>query len=129
MKKPITFTDLETWKECHKLAISVYVLTKKFPKEEIFGLTSQLRRASVSTTSNIAEGFGRKSIKEKSNFWQIAIGSIYEVESQLLLARDIGYIFSGDLEKVENHITSGKKLCYALIRSINQLSSPNLQLP
>ena len=63
-----SFTDLNAWKKSHILAISIYKLTKKFPKEELFGLTSQVRRAAISVTSNIAEGFGRQTYKEKYNF-------------------------------------------------------------
>ena len=87
-----SFTDLNAWKEAHELVLYVYQLTKNFPKEEQFGLTNQIRRAIVSVTSNIAEGFSRNSYKEKSQFYSIALGSVTEAQNQLLIARDLGYI-------------------------------------
>jgi len=74
-KKIKSFTDLNAWREAHKLALIVYKITKDFPKEEMFGLTSQMRRAVVSITSNIAEGFSRQSYSEKVQFYSIAQGS------------------------------------------------------
>ena len=121
-KKYSEFTDLTTWKEGHRLALLVYELTKKFPKDEVFSLTNQLRRAAVSITSNIAEGFGRRHVKEKVQFWQIAIGSIYEVENQLILSRDIGYITANDYNKAKDLLISSKKLCYSLINSMTKSS-------
>ncbi|MBU0767064.1 four helix bundle protein [Patescibacteria group bacterium] len=87
-----SFTDLRTWKEGHQLVLSVYKITTSFPKEETYGLTNQLRRAAVSVTSNIAEGFNRRSSKEKCQFYRIALGSLTEIQNQLLVARDIGYL-------------------------------------
>lgn len=114
----LNFTDLHVWKESEKLVVLVYNLTKKFPKEEVFGLTSQLRRASISVTSNIAEGFGRRSLKEKNNFYNISIGSLYEIESQLMASKDIGYVSEIELKNAINQLTSCKKLCYSLISSV-----------
>src|SRR3989344_224377 len=87
-KKIQSFTDLEVWRESHKLVLMVYKFTKNFPKNELFGLTSQLRRAVVSITSNIAEGFSRFSYKEKIQFYSIAFGSLTEVQNQLLISKD-----------------------------------------
>ena len=87
-----TFRQLEAWKQGHALVLILYKHTASFPKEEIFGLTSQIRRAVVSITSNIAEGFSRNSWKEKLQFYAISMGSLTEVENQLFIARDIGYI-------------------------------------
>jgi len=86
------FTDLHTWQEGHKLVLSIYTHTKNFPREEQFGLTSQIRRASVSITSNIAEGFSRNSFKEKLQFYAISLGSVTEVQNQLMIAKDVGYV-------------------------------------
>lgn len=90
------FTDLNAWKSGHELVLLIYRATESFPKSEIFGLTDQIRRAAVSVTSNIAEGFSRGSYKDKSNFYSISLGSLTELQNQLIIARDIGYITSGD---------------------------------
>ncbi len=87
-----SFTDLDAWQEGHKLVISVYHITKDFPKEETFGLISQMRRCAVSITSNIAEGFSRQSNKEKIQFYAIAQGSVTELQNQLIIARDVGFL-------------------------------------
>lgn len=94
-----SFTDLDAWKEGHRLALMVYRLTKGFPKSELFGLVSQMRRCAVSVTSNIAEGFSRITKKEKVRFYSISQGSVTELQSQLLIARDIGYIQKDDFNK------------------------------
>lgn len=86
------FTDLIVWQKGHKLVLEVYKQTKKFPKDELFGLVSQIRRASVSITSNIAEGFGRFSEKEKLHFYSFAYGSLMEVQNQIIIAKDLGFI-------------------------------------
>ena len=92
-KKTIkSFTDLEVWKEGHKFVILVYKETDEFPQKEIFALTNQMRRCAVSITSNIAEGFSRQSYKEKVQFYCIARGSLTELQNQLLIARDVGFL-------------------------------------
>lgn len=83
-----SFKELEVWKRGHEIVILVYLLTKEFPKEEIFGITNQMRRAAVSITSNIAEGFGRHSYKDKAKFYAISQGSCFELENQILISRD-----------------------------------------
>lgn len=85
------FTDLTTWQEAHKLALFVYKNTEKFPQSEMFGLTNQMRRAAVSVTSNVAEGFSRNSSKDKNNFYTMSRASLSELQSQSVLARDLGY--------------------------------------
>jgi len=87
-----TFRDLEAYKESKKLVKEVYRLLKKFPREEQYALCDQLRRAAISVTSNIAEGSGRTSIKEKVHFIEFSYGSLMEVLSQLDIATDLGYI-------------------------------------
>lgn len=92
-KKTIkSFTDLEVWKEGHKLVVLLYKETDSFPQKEIFALTNQMRRCVVSITSNIAEGFSRQSYKEKIQFYCIAQGSLTELQNQLLIARDVGFL-------------------------------------
>ncbi|MEO8236674.1 MAG: four helix bundle protein [Flavobacterium sp.] len=86
------FKDLEIWKLSRKFCSEIYIITSDFPDSEKFGLINQLRRASVSIPSNIAEGCSRSSNKDFSRFLEIAIGSIFEIETQLLIAFDLGYI-------------------------------------
>ncbi|MFZ2190432.1 MAG: four helix bundle protein, partial [Candidatus Magasanikiibacteriota bacterium] len=84
------FTDLNAWKEGHKLVLQIYEITRNFSKEELFILVSQMKRCDVSITSNIAEGFGRQSYKEKIQFYFIALGSVTELQNQLLISKDVG---------------------------------------
>jgi four helix bundle protein len=86
------FTDLRVWQAAHQLALSIYKLTDRyFPKSELYGLTSQIRRAAVSVPANIAEGFKKRGKPDKARFYNIAQGSLAEVEYYLLLAKDLGY--------------------------------------
>jgi len=87
-----SFTELDVWQKSRELVKLVYQITLLFPKEEIYGLTNQLRRSVVSVPSNIAEGNGRQSNKETMHFLYIAKGSLYEVETQLYLSNDLEYI-------------------------------------
>ena len=92
-KKTIkNFYDIFVWQEAHKLVVEIYKATKQYPKDETYGLVSQMRRSAVSVTSNIAEGFSRKSIKEKAQFYDYAKASISELQSQLFVSRDVGYL-------------------------------------
>lgn len=86
------FTDLIVWQEGHKLVIAIYNLTKTFPREETYSLTDQMRRAATSVTSNIAEGFGRNTYKDRLQFYFTAQGSLTELKNQLLIAKDVKYI-------------------------------------
>lgn len=90
------FKDLESWKFSHNFVLSIYKISVNFPEQEKFGLTNQMRRASVSVTSNIVEGFGRSTKKDKINFYTMAKASLLEVESQILIAKDLGYISEKD---------------------------------
>lgn len=119
--KIYAFTDLIVWQESHKLVLMIYTITRKFPKEEIFGLTSQMRRSAVSITSNIAEGFARRSNKEKLQFYAIARGSLVELESQLLVARDVNYLPVGDFENIYRQIVNSHQLINAFINRTNDL--------
>ena len=116
VKKIKTFTDLEAWKEAHKLVLTIYKITKTFPKEETFGLISQMRRAAVSITSNIAEGFSRQSYSEKVQFYSIAQGSNTELQNQLLVAKDVGYLNENDFNAVTNQSVTVHKLLNGLIK-------------
>ncbi len=110
------FSDLEAWKTSHKLAIEIYGVTKDFPKEELFGITNQMRRASVSISSNIAEGFSRKTLRDKSQFYTIAKGSLTELESQLLLAKDIKYLSEVKFGELHLLVQQAGKLLTGLIK-------------
>lgn len=94
------FQDLFAWQEAHQLALLVYKISKEFPREELFALTNQIRRAAVSVPSNIAEGYGRPSGKDRVHFFWIAKGSLLEVESQFLIAKDLGYVKNIAFEKL-----------------------------
>ena len=99
-KKILNFSDLKAWQEAHSLALVIYKTSSAFPKSELFGLTNQMRRASVSVGSNIAEGFGRQTQKEKNLFYYHAKGSLLELKSQLFLARDLNYLDKGTSENI-----------------------------
>lgn len=120
-----SFTDLEAWQQAHAFAVAVYKATSKFPPSEQFGLTSQLRRASVSIGSNIAEGFSRQSAKVKIQFYSIARGSVVESQSQLLLARDVGYLENGSYQSLADQAIRTHKLVNGLSASVKSWSKPN----
>ena len=86
-----TFTQLDVWKKAHKATLEIYQLTKTFPSDERYGLTSQMRRSAVSVAANIAEGFGRRKRQDKARFYNISEGSVEELKYYLILARDLGY--------------------------------------
>ena len=111
-----SFTDLNAWKEGHKLALMIYEITKRFPREEMFGLTSQLRRATVSITSNLAEGFSRQSYKEKTHFYAMSLGSITEVQNQILIAKDVKYISNNEFQTIAQQTVIVHKLVNGLIK-------------
>lgn len=110
------FKDLEVWKQSRIFCSDVYSVTSRFPESEKFGLTNQLRRAAVSIPSNIAEGASRSSSKDFSRFLEIAIGSAYELETQLLIASDLKFI---QLESLELLITK----IDAIVRMASRLRS------
>lgn len=112
-----TFKDLIAWQKGHELVLEIYKITKSFPKEEQFGLTNQLRRAVVSLTSNIAEGFSRRSYKEKSQFYSMALGSLTEVQNQITIAEDIGYISKQTSSELDEKIVEVSKITNGLIKS------------
>ncbi|SRR5690606_817099 len=112
-----SFRDLEVWQRAVCLVDDVYLLTKSFPKEELFVLTSQIRRCVISVPSNIAEGFGRKGTKEYLQFCYISLGSLAELETQLEIAKRQGYI-TEDLEKYIQDIIVIRKQLYGLIKSL-----------
>jgi len=107
--------QLDVWQSAMRFVSALYLLTKQFPSDERFGLTNQIQRASVSIPSNIAEGSARQSNKEYIQFLYIALGSAAEVETQLLIARDLGYTDS--IDSLYNDIQSIKRMLLGLIKS------------
>jgi four helix bundle protein len=109
-----SFADLYAWQEGHKLVLKIYKITESFPNKEMFGLTNQMRRASVSVTSNIAEGFSRNTIKDKVQFYSVAHGSLTELQNQLIIARDIEYLKKEDFDKIAKQTIIVHKLITGL---------------
>lgn len=124
MSSLASYNQLEVWKKARVLVCDIYRVTTKFPKDEWFGLTSQMRRAAVSIPSNIAEGCGRQYKKETIQFQFIARGSQYELETELHLAFDLGYITEEELNKTLELLIECRKL---LSGFINYLESSNLK--
>lgn len=116
-----SFTDLFAWKSGHKLVLEIYRVSQGFPKEEQFGLTNQIRRAVVSVTSNIAEGFSRGSYKEKAYFYSTALGSLTEVQNQILIAKDIKYISDSIFSSIADQTIETNKLINGLIKKTKSI--------
>lgn len=121
MQKIRNFTELNAWKEGHKLIIRIYELVKLFPKKEEFVLTSQLLRATISVTSNIAEGFGRHGVKEKIQFYYLAQSSLTEAQNQLIIAKDVGYLSENSFNTVWQETIVVHKLIGGLIKRLKYL--------
>jgi four helix bundle protein len=114
------YKNFKVWKRSHLLSLRIYKITKEYPKEELFGVTSQIRRASSSVATNIAEGCGRKTDKEFSRFCQISAGSASEVDYLLLLSYDLGYINEGLFKELQAEIIEIRKMLTSLIKTINR---------
>src|SRR6056297_2933314 len=108
------FRNLIVWKRSVKLATDIYGSTVKFPKHELYGLTSQIRRAAVSISSNIAEGAGRRSKKEFANFLGFSYGSACELETQLLISKNLKYLKGEDFNTLFNDLNEIQKMLYVL---------------
>jgi four helix bundle protein len=112
------FKDLRVWAKAHELTLAVYQKTRTFPKEEMYGLTSQLRRASASVGANIAEGCGRRSDAEMKRFVQIARGSANEVEYHLLLAKDLNSLTADEHKDLEAKVLEIQRMLASLVQSL-----------
>jgi four helix bundle protein len=112
------FRQLKVWEKSHQLALAVYKATKDFPKEELYGLTSQIRRSSMSIPTNIAEGCGRNTDKEFARFLQIAMGSASETEYQLILARDLGFLSQDSYGALQNEVEEVKRMLASLLKML-----------
>lgn len=116
-RKIISFMDLDAWKEGHKLVLFIYEISKFFPKEEIYGLVNQMRRCAVPITSNVAEGFSRRSYREKAQFYSIALGSVTELQNQLIIVKDIGYLHEEKIKTIFEQSIKVHKIINGLIKS------------
>src|SRR5215203_4799039 len=112
------FRQLRVWEDAHQVTLEIYKITKDFPKEELFALTNQLRRACASIPSNIAEGCGRGSNKDCAHFLQIAMRSAYEVDYQLLLAKDLTYIDTKNYSLISEKVATLKRQLAALLQKV-----------
>ena len=117
-----TFRDLLAWQEAYKLTMAIYDATKRFPGNEGHGLSDQIRRAAVSITSNIAEGYGRTSARERDRFFAIARGSLTEVENQIILAQGLHYISDSDYNSLYERIILTHKLLHGLQKANKERS-------
>ncbi|MFW0716535.1 four helix bundle protein [Pedobacter sp. N23S346] len=114
-KEKKNYTDLDVWKQARILSKEIYLVSSDFPNEERFGLTSQIRRAAVSIPSNIAEGCGRNHPKDSIQFFYVARGSVYEVETQLYLSYDLNFIAEPDLKAILSKLETTRKLLNGFI--------------
>ncbi|MFH1542553.1 MAG: four helix bundle protein [bacterium] len=115
-----TFKDLIVWQKAYSLVLDIYKATKNFPTEEKFGLISQLRRAAVAIPSNIAEGYGRNSLKQYIQFLYIAYASGAEVETQLMLSKDLGYLKENIFSEIIEKYFEVERMLMALIKSLEK---------
>jgi four helix bundle protein len=116
------YRELEVWEKSHKLTVDLYRLSRAFPKEELYGLTSQLRRAAVSIGANLAEGCGRRTAAELARFVRISMGSASELDYHLLLCRELEFITITEYERQSKELIRVRKMLYGLLTSIeNQI--------
>ncbi|MCL5439103.1 MAG: four helix bundle protein [Patescibacteria group bacterium] len=118
-----SYKDLIVWQKSMQLVKEVFILTSKFPKSETYGLTSQMRRAAVSIPSNIAEGYGRKSPKEYSQFYSIAYGSALELETQVIIAKELEFLKSEFFTKIDQLLQEVSKMLNVMTRTMKQLNA------
>jgi len=112
--------DLTVWQKSMELVVEIYKISRNYPKDEVFGLVSQMRRAAISIPSNIAEGFGRSYDKETLRFLSTALGSASELETQILISIDLGYIDLDESVKIKNQIEEVIRMLSALIKSLSK---------
>jgi four helix bundle protein len=112
------FRDLMVWQKAHQITLASYRNTARFPREEVYGLTSQIRRCAASIAANIAEGCGKRGNNEFQRFLQIATGSASELEYHFLLAKDLGFLAEEDYRQLEGSIIEVKKMLAGLIKKI-----------
>jgi four helix bundle protein len=115
-----THKDLEVWKKAIEMVTKIYTITRTFPKEELYGLTNQMRRSAVSVPSNIAEGSGRDSSKELLHFLCFATGSLSELETQIIIAHNLGYLNNDQKQDIDTILSNIFKLISGLTQSIKK---------
>ena len=113
-----SFRDLMVWQKAMKFVTAIYILLKKFPKEENYGLSAQIRRSSVSIPCNIAEGFGRKSLKDYIRFLEIAAGSLFEIQTQIEIAFNLKYLGKNDFNNIYDDSREIERMITSLIRKL-----------
>ncbi len=116
--KTNSYKDLIVWKKSYELSILIYKLTKKFPKDEVYGLTSQIRRCAVSIPSNIAEGYSRYRKLEFAHFLQISFASGAELETQILISKDLNYISQSEFDEVSSLLIEVMKMLNSLMSKV-----------
>ena len=112
------FKDLKVWKKAHRLTLAIYKATYRYPKDELYGLTSQIKRSSVSVPSNVAEGFRRYHSREYRQFLYIALGSAAELETQLIISNELGFIPGDKLNSILEKIDHISKMITSLINKL-----------
>jgi four helix bundle protein len=112
------FRNLRVWQKAHELTLEVYKCTRQFPREELYGVTSQMRRAAASISANLAEGCCRQGDTEFSRFAQIALGSVSELEYFLLLSRDLSFLNNDEYERLNNLVNETKRMLISLIQKL-----------
>lgn len=112
------FRRLKVWEKVHLLTLDVYKVTARFPREELYGLTSQMRRCSASLGANIAEGCGKQGNNELHRFLYIASGSASELDYHLLLARDLGYLPPIDFQRLDQNLAEARRMLTALLEKV-----------
>ena len=117
------FKDLKVWVKAHELTVAIYGITRAFPREEIYGLTSQLRRSAASISANIAEGCGRRSDGELARFLQIARGSASETEYHLLLAKDLQFLSDVDYLRAAKRVVEVQRMLTSLVQAVRPVTA------
>ena len=116
-----TFKDLIVWQKAHKMVLDIYKITKGFPKDEVFILVSQIRRAAISVPANIVEGFRRKALKDSVNFYYIANASLEELRYHILLSKDLKYINENNYQQLEGLMDEVSRILNSWIKSQKDL--------
>jgi four helix bundle protein len=114
------YQDLQVWSKAHSLALDLYRASQAFPKEEIYGVTSQVRRAALSIGANLAEGCGRRTSSELARFVRIALGSASELDYHLIVCRDLGFFKNGDFDRLNKNLTEVRKMLTSFLSSVEE---------